>query len=150
MIFQGKDNQLISTYTYNADLTNSKTQLSPSIIEVINLIRSAKQESREFSSEEKRTIRKRIPQDADLTINYFSPVEEEEQEERNPEEPSILLRTFEGSKGLSGGHVFIVGANDGSMPKFESEDEVKDIECWKFIVAMTRTRKQCHIISNRC
>ena len=34
------------------------------------------------------------------------------------------------------------------MPKIDGT-EIKDIECCKFIVALTRTRKQCHIISNR-
>ncbi|MEX0981362.1 MAG: ATP-dependent helicase [Bacteroidales bacterium] len=119
------------------------------IVGLINLIKLVKQESREFSNDEKRTIKEKFPSDADIIINYFSPGEEEEQAEQDPEEPTILLRTFEGSKGLSGGHVFIVGANDGSIPKFEKEDEVKDIECCKFVVALTRTRKQCHIISNR-
>jgi superfamily I DNA/RNA helicase len=83
-----------------------------------------------------------------LLINYFSPSEEEEPSAQVSEEPTILLRTFEGSKGLSGGHVFIVGANDGSIPKIVN-NEIKDIEYCKFIVALTRTRKQCHIISNK-
>mgnify|MGYP006290712477 CR=1 FL=1 len=119
------------------------------ILEVINLIKDAKQESREFSNPEKHTIKTRFPGNADHIIDFFSPAEEEEPLEQDPEEPTILLRTFEGSKGLSGGHVFIIGANDGSMPKYDNDDEVKDIECCKFIVALTRTRKQCHIISNR-
>lgn len=42
----------------------------------------------------------------------------------------------------------MVGVVDGSMPKID-DDEIKDIECSKFIVALTRTRKQCHIISNK-
>lgn len=119
-----------------------------SILEIITLIRTIQQESREFSRAEKRTIRRIFPEAAELIIKFFSPSEEEETIEQDPEEPTILLRTFEGSKGLSGGHVFIVGANDGSMPKIEGT-EIQDIECCKFIVALTRTRKQCHIISNR-
>ncbi len=124
-------------------------EFKQSILEIINLIKVVKQESREFSNLEKRTIKARFPRDADHIINFFSPAEEEEPIEQDPEEPTILLRTFEGSKGLSGGHVFIIGANDGSMPKYDNDYEVKDIECCKFIVALTRTRKQCHIISNR-
>jgi superfamily I DNA/RNA helicase len=34
------------------------------------------------------------------------------------------------------------------MPKI-IDDEISDIKCCKFIVALTRTRKQCHIISNK-
>lgn len=119
-----------------------------SILEVIALINAVQQESREFTRAEKRTIRENFSDAAELIIEYFSPSVEEEPFEQDPEEPTILLRTFEGSKGLSGGHVFIVGANDGSMPKIQGT-EIPDIECCKFIVALTRTRKQCHIISNR-
>jgi superfamily I DNA/RNA helicase len=119
------------------------------IEEVINLINIVKQESREFSSPEKRKIKTLFPGDADHIINFYSPAEEEELIEQNPEEPTILLRTFEGSKGLSGGHVFIVGAHNGSIPKFDHNDDIKDIEYCKFVVALTRTRKQCHVISNR-
>ena len=123
-------------------------EFKQSILEVITLIKAIKQESREFSKNEKKVIKKKFPKDALLIIKYFSPLEEEEAPEKDPEEPTILLRSFEGSKGLSGGHVFIVGANDGSMPKLDGT-EIQDIECCKFIVALTRTRKQCHIISNR-
>lgn len=119
-----------------------------SILEVIALINAVQQESREFTRAEKRTLRENSPDAAELIIKYFSPPVEEEPVEKDPEEPTILLRTFEGSKGLSGGHVFIVGANNGSMPKIDGT-EIPDIECCKFIVALTRTRKQCHIISNR-
>jgi superfamily I DNA/RNA helicase len=119
-----------------------------SILDAIVLINAAQQEAREFTRAEKRTLRENFSDAAELIIKYFSPFVEEEPIEQDPEEPTILLRTFEGSKGLSGGHVFIVGANDGSMPKIEGT-EIPDIECCKFIVALTRTRKQCHIISNR-
>lgn len=118
------------------------------ILEVIALINAIQQETREFTRAEKHTLRENFSDAAELIIKYFSPSVEEEPFEQDPEEPTILLRTFEGSKGLSGGHVFIVGANDGSMPKIQGT-EIPDIECFKFIVALTRTRKQCHIISNR-
>lgn len=118
------------------------------ILEVIALINAIQQETREFTRAEKRTLRENFSDAAELIIKYFSPSVEEEPFEQDPEEPTILLRTFEGSKGLSGGHVFIVGANNGSMPKIQGT-EIPDIECCKFIVALTRTRKQCHIISNR-
>ena len=119
-----------------------------SIIEVVELIKTIIQESREFSRDEKQILIRKFPVDAELLIKYFSPVTEEELPPQDPEDLTILLRTFEGSKGLSGGHVFIVGANDGSMPKIDGT-EIKDIECCKFIVSLTRTRKQCHIVSNK-
>ncbi len=125
-----------------------KEEFTKPIEEVITVIKNVKEETREFSVEEKDSLIKVLQGNADLIIDYFSPTEEDVSPELDVESPTILLRTFEGSKGLSGGHVFIVGANDGSIPKIE-DDEIADIECCKFIVALTRTRKQCHIISNR-
>lgn len=63
-------------------------------------------------------------------------------------EPSILLTSYEGCKGLSAGHVFALGLNDGVMPKING-DNIDDIEVSKFIVAMTRARKLMYLISNR-
>ncbi|MEK0337026.1 MAG: hypothetical protein QQN41_06275, partial [Nitrosopumilus sp.] len=125
-----------------------KQDFTKPIVEVINVIKNAKEETRELSDEEKKSIIEVFQEYADIVINYFSPSDEEIVPDQDIESPTILLRTFVGSKGLSGGHVFIVGANDGSMPKID-DGEINDIECCKFIVALTRTRKQCHIISNK-
>lgn len=60
--------------------------------------------------------------------------------------PAVLLTSFKGCKGLSAGHVFIVGVHDAGMPK--DNNNIDDVEISQFIVALTRTRKQCHILSN--
>ncbi|MEA2074642.1 MAG: AAA family ATPase [Euryarchaeota archaeon] len=62
-------------------------------------------------------------------------------------QPSIKLTTFQGCKGLSGGFVFIVGLNDGTMPV--KPYSPTDNEVCQFIVALTRARKKCYLISNR-
>ncbi|GAH04162.1 unnamed protein product, partial [marine sediment metagenome] len=82
-------------------------------------------------------------------VMHFYPSEEEEEPEVEDSEPTILLSSFEGCKGLSAGHVFIVGLNDGIMPRIDENDEIDDIEISKLIVAMTRTRKQLNMLSNR-
>ena len=74
------------------------------------------------------------------------PKQNEDRQEIDISVPSILLTTFIGCKGLSAGHVFIVGVNNGEIPKKSSK--IEDIEISRFIVALTRTRKACHIISN--
>ncbi len=61
--------------------------------------------------------------------------------------PTILLTSFMGCKGLSAGHVLIVGAHDGGIPRIPAR--IKDVEISQFIVALTRTKKQCHIVSNK-
>ncbi len=61
--------------------------------------------------------------------------------------PTILLTSYKGCKGLSAGHVFIVGVHDGSLPR--NHNAMEDREISQFVVALTRTRKQCHILSNK-
>lgn len=61
-------------------------------------------------------------------------------------QPSILLTSYQGCKGMSAGFVFIVGANNGIMPRDTSD--ISDVEICQFIVALTRTRKKCFILSD--
>lgn len=61
-----------------------------------------------------------------------------------PEQPDILFTTMLGSKGLSAEHVFIVGLNDEYLPR--KRDAVTDDEVCRFLVALSRTRKRCHVI----
>ena len=56
--------------------------------------------------------------------------------------PTIELVSFEKSKGLSAQHVFIIGLQEGSVPG----KNPKDADVCKFVVAITRTRKRCHLI----
>ena len=81
----------------------------------------------------------------DVEAHFFPPLEEVLEDDKT--KPSILLTSFKGCKGLSAGHVVIVGANDGSIPADPSS--VTDVEIAQFIVALTRTKKRCHIISNK-
>jgi superfamily I DNA/RNA helicase len=64
--------------------------------------------------------------------------------EINETKPIIKLVTYEGAKGLSAQHVFILGIQNGNLPRNPSV--ITDIEVCKFLVALTRTRKQCHIL----
>ena len=67
--------------------------------------------------------------------------------EVDPSRPTIKLATFEGSKGLSAQHVFVVGLHEGDLPRRSTA--VNDLEVCKMIVAITRTRKQCHLVYTR-
>lgn len=95
-----------------------------------------------------KVLRERFGEDAGSLMDRFFPVEEVE-EETDETQPSILLSSFEGCKGLSAGHVFIVGLNNFVMPQVDPAGEFSDIEISKFIVAMTRTRKLLYLLSNR-
>lgn len=63
------------------------------------------------------------------------------------EAPVIKLTTFEGAKGLSAQHVFILGMHDGDMP--QNPDRIEDIEICKFVVGLTRTKKRCTLMLSR-
>jgi len=61
---------------------------------------------------------------------------------------AIEVTSFEGAKGLSAGHVFIVGLHNGELPA--DPTDVKDLEICKFLVGLTRTRQKCTLLrSNR-
>ncbi len=72
------------------------------------------------------------------------PVEESELD-RN--EPVIRMTSLMGAKGLQAEHAFIVGVNAGHFPK--SNNNPTDVEVSQLLVALTRARKSCTIVSTR-
>ena len=73
--------------------------------------------------------------------------EKEAEKESEGAAPTIRLTSFEGSKGLSAQHVYIVGLTEGDLPRNASD--IKDLEICRLIVALTRTRKQCTLLYTR-
>ena len=61
------------------------------------------------------------------------------------DEPTITCTSLVGAKGLSGGYVYIVGCNDTHFPR--NPNAITDEEVCCFLVALSRTRKECHLIS---
>lgn len=61
--------------------------------------------------------------------------------------PSVRATSFEGAKGLSTQHVFVVGVHDRELPR--NPRNMQDLEICKFVVALTRAKKQCHILHTR-
>jgi superfamily I DNA/RNA helicase len=61
--------------------------------------------------------------------------------------PAVKVTSFEGAKGLSAQHVFLAGLHDGELPR--NPKQIQDIEICKFLVGLTRTRKQCQLIYTR-
>lgn len=79
-------------------------------------------------------------------LDSWEPTDEEE-EESVPllvDKPTIRLATFEGSKGMSAQHVFILGLQEGRLPY--NVRKIKSIEVRRMIVALTRTRRQCYLL----
>ena len=80
-------------------------------------------------------------------VTRFSPAPSMETTPARQPVPRVLLTTRSGSKGLQASFVFVVGLNDGEFPT--NPRNPTDREIREFIVALTRTCKQCHLISNR-
>jgi superfamily I DNA/RNA helicase len=84
-------------------------------------------------------------------IELLGPKEpaEDADEETKPddggEEPSVLVTTLTGAKGLQAPHVFVVGLMDGHFPRQDLTEE----EVCKLIVALTRATKTCTLMSTR-
>ena len=60
-------------------------------------------------------------------------------------QPSIMLTSLMGSKGLQAAHVFVVGINEGHFPHRNSAPTNEEV-C-QLLVALTRTRKSCTLVS---
>jgi hypothetical protein len=60
-------------------------------------------------------------------------------------EPSIIVTSLMGSKGLQAGHVFVVGFNEGHFPHDNSSPTNEEV-C-QLLVALTRGRKSCTVMS---
>jgi len=70
--------------------------------------------------------------------------EEPDSTEQGDQGPIIKLTSFEGAKGLSAQHVFMVGLHEGELPRDSAN--IQDIEICRFIVGLTRTRKSCSLM----
>jgi len=79
---------------------------------------------------------------------YEEPVEDDQTEADAETKcagvPPIKITSFDGLKGLSAQHVFIVGLHEGELPR--DVESIKDLEICKFLVGLTRTRKKCTLI----
>lgn len=58
--------------------------------------------------------------------------------------PSVVVTSYEGSKGRSGQYVFLIGVHSGELPG--DARNIKDIEICRFLVGLTRTKKKCSIL----
>jgi len=101
------------------------------------------------------------PKIQDIEAYFGSPIEQIanelgvdlEEKEDDPDEstkagadqPEIWLTTYNGCKGMSTGFAFVVGLENRVLPR--DKGNVTDTEVCQFVVALTRTRKECHLIS---
>ena len=104
----------------------------------------------EISDDAMQTLCARLGRSADDVRAFFDVDDEQDDDEAEEEEipedqPTILCTSLLGAKGLSASHVFVVGFNDGHFPR--NPKAITDAEACTFLVALSRTRKQCHLVS---
>jgi len=80
-----------------------------------------------------------------LQVSNEEDVETSQEESLAVDKIKVALSTYVGCKGLSAGYVFIVGLNEGNLPK--NNTNPPDIEICQFIVALARTIKKSYLIS---
>lgn len=114
---------------------------------VLGLLENMKTNSNLDKQDEKK-LESTFEENIDNLRSYFlEDIEEEKPAEMNKDINclSIILSTYVGCKGISAGHVFAVGLNEGILPK--NNKNPKDIEICQFIVILVRTVKKCYLIS---
>jgi superfamily I DNA/RNA helicase len=81
----------------------------------------------------------------DEAQHWSDPVKDDNQEKSEQSDGlTIKLTSFQGAKGLSAQHVFIVGLHAGELP--HDDTDIADLEICKFLVGLTRTKKQCTLM----
>lgn len=124
--------QYIAKHMELADLTSKII-----VNEELNIFKQTSiEEAINLSLEEIRAYLQ-IEEDDDFGTQEIFPDEEDAK-------PDILCTSFEGSKGLAAQYVFIVGVNENHFPQ---KVPPSDRDICRLIVALTRTRKRCYVIS---
>jgi superfamily I DNA/RNA helicase len=113
--------------------------------EIINLIGKLKN-STEYTNIQ---IEKKLENLVDISlkeqiIEFFTNKKDENLIKAQDKIYPIQFVTYQGSKGLAADYVFILGMNDGDLPKDPSS--ITDYEICEFIVGLTRAKKYCYII----
>jgi superfamily I DNA/RNA helicase len=97
---------------------------------------------KEYIERHSEEVRKIFESEEDLESN-----EESTPSENELEKICIKLTNFYGAKGLSALHTFIVGLNNSNFPA--NPDCITDDEICKFIVALTRAKRSCSLVTNK-
>jgi hypothetical protein len=104
-------------------------------------------EGDQLSPGDEAMLRQRLEEDGDLRARLTGWSDEEPEREWDETRPLIVCASLIGSKGLSAEHVFVVGLNDGDFPR--DPQAVTPTEVCELVVALSRTRKACHLVSCR-
>jgi superfamily I DNA/RNA helicase len=120
-------------------------------LERLKLVRNLVDQETALTQEETNSLTTYFSVDTETLFknlkNDFEKKSSEKKNKLNENKPSIQFTTYNGCKGLSAAYTFILGFEEGQLPKFNSAPTENEV-C-KLIVAITRTRKQCHLVHAR-
>lgn len=137
--------QIILSTSNGTPLVNLLSEeLKNKVLKVVNLIGKIAEE-KELDGASQAIVSEFFETSYEEVRNSYK-VKAEPETEDNDKQLTVKFVTHFGAKGLSGGRVFIIDFNEGSFPK--SRNNPTDTEICQFIIDVTRTRKQCHLISN--
>jgi superfamily I DNA/RNA helicase len=100
-------------------------------------------------ADNKRRLHEVVPEEFKNAIiaeveKFVPPSEANAEKVKKPEGVTIKLTSFQGAKGMSAQHVFLVGLHAGDLPR--DANDIQDLEICKFLVGLTRTKKHCALL----
>lgn len=112
---------------------------------ILDTLRRGLADEAAVAEQEWQDLESRLGFPKDTILARLKAEDPREKEDAFPERNgSVILTSYSGAKGLSAGVVFVVGMEHGALPK--NNQRPTDEEVNQFIVALTRARKQCHIV----
>jgi len=112
---------------------------------ILDLIRSIIRSTGPEKESSEQTLERTVGSSLkDQIVNYIL-TEQSQDQTASCESPfPIQMVTYQGSKGLAADYVFLLGANNGDIPK--DPTKIEDYEICEFIVGLTRTKKKCYVL----
>jgi len=111
-------------------------------LEVVELLRRLEAEE-PLSSAEQEKLAAALGVDVANLAEFLDPPSPEATD-ADADGPTIMLTSLMGSKGLQAAHVFVIGVNQGHFPRSTNPTNA---EVCQLLVALTRTRKSCTLVS---
>ncbi|HVZ76165.1 MAG TPA: UvrD-helicase domain-containing protein [Candidatus Paceibacterota bacterium] len=112
--------------------------------------RETRMKSIRLAAEKALSLSEVLPEDLRAAVlkevaEFVPPVIEEKEAPKSV--MNIQTRSYESAKGLTAQHVFLLGLQEGDLPR--QANNVTDMEICKFLVGLTRTKKKCTIVLTR-
>lgn len=111
-----------------------------------DLVQQAHQNTEELVRLVPDEVKERLLAEAEeVAAEHGDVAKEEIEDEADPPKSLVKVTSYEGAKGLSSQYVILAGVHEGDLPR--NAQQIEDIEICRFLVGLTRTKKQCTILT---